>query len=69
MTEIPERVCVGCRDTEEQTRLEVCGVCRRNFCADCAHRAFGRRFCSHECSRAYYFAGESDDDEDDSHDE
>lgn len=60
-----ERVCVGCGDTEEQARLEPCTICRRFFCSDCAHRAgFGRKFCSPECSRAYYFSGETDDDED-----
>jgi hypothetical protein len=61
-----ERVCVGCGDTEEEARLEPCAICRRFFCTDCAHRAgFGRKFCSAECSRAYYFSGDSDDDEDD----
>jgi hypothetical protein len=46
-------------------RLEPCGICRRFFCADCAHRAgHGRRFCSPECARAYYFSGDNDDDED-----
>lgn len=64
MTETPERVCKTCGDTEEMARLETCGICRASFCPDCAHRAFGRRFCSYECSRAYYFAGEGDDDED-----
>lgn len=65
MMDMPERVCVGCGDTEDAARLDVCGICRRFFCADCAHRAaFGRRFCSVDCARAYYFAGEPDDDED-----
>jgi hypothetical protein len=65
-----ERVCVGCGDTEDQARLETCTICHRFFCADCAVRAgYGRKFCSPECTRAYYFAGESDDDEDDESDE
>ncbi|HEX2059521.1 MAG TPA: hypothetical protein VHK90_02165 [Thermoanaerobaculia bacterium] len=64
MTDIHERICVGCGDTEEMARLENCSICRRWYCPDCAHRAgFGRKFCSVECSRAYYFAGELDDDE------
>lgn len=62
MTEIPERVCVGCGDTEEMARLDACTICRKPFCPDCAVRAFGRRFCSTECSHAYY-AGESEDDD------
>jgi hypothetical protein len=65
MTESAERVCVGCGDTEEAARLELCSICSRHFCSDCAHRAgHGRRFCSPECARAYYFTGEPDDDED-----
>jgi hypothetical protein len=65
MTETQQRVCVGCGDTEEVVRLEPCSICRRFFCADCAHRAgHGRRFCSPECARAYYFSGDNDDDED-----
>lgn len=63
MTGIPDRVCVGCGDTEEMARLEICGICRSTFCPDCTHRAFGRRFCSQQCARAYYFAGDTDDDE------
>ena len=60
-----DRVCVTCGDTEEMARLERCGICVRYFCPDHAHRAFGgRRFCSPECARGYYFQGEPDDDED-----
>jgi hypothetical protein len=65
MTQTAERACVGCGDTEEKVRLEPCQICTRWFCSDCAHRAgFGRKFCSAECARAYYFTGEPDDDED-----
>ena len=60
----PERACVGCGESEENLRLEMCSICRRPFCAECAHRAgHGRRFCSPECGRAYYFTGELDDDD------
>jgi len=66
MSEAYEKACVGCGQSEEQARLEPCSGCGRWFCNDCAHRAgFGRKFCSAECSRAYYFSGEGDDDEDD----
>lgn len=65
MAEAQERVCVGCGHTEELAHLEQCNICNRFFCPDCAHRAgFGRRFCSPECSRTYYFTGDTDDDED-----
>jgi hypothetical protein len=57
MTDIQDRVCKGCGITEEKMRLEAC--------SDCAQRAgFGRKYCSTECTRAYYFAGEPEDDED-----
>lgn len=62
--ETPERICIGCGTGEETVHLEMCGVCRRFFCADCVHRAaFGRKFCSADCARAYYFSGEPDDDD------
>ena len=63
MAESSERVCVGCGDTEDQAHLEHCPICMRWYCADCAHRAGqGRRFCSADCARTYYF-GDADDDE------
>jgi hypothetical protein len=65
MTSMPYQVCVGCGDTDEQARLENCPICRKPFCGDCAVRAVGRRFCSNECARNYYFLGDPDDDEDD----
>ena len=62
--ETTDRACVSCGKTEAEARLETCGIDRRPFCPDCAHRAgFGRKFCSPECARAYYFTGEPDDDE------
>jgi hypothetical protein len=65
MAEGQERICVSCGATDETARLESCHICTRYFCPDCAHRAgFGRRFCSSECGRAYYFTGDPDDDED-----
>jgi hypothetical protein len=68
MSDMYARVCIGCQATEETAALEPCAMCRRFFCADCAHRAgFGRKYCSAECTRAYYFAGEPEDDDD--HDE
>ena len=65
MSTTQERVCVGCGGNEETKHLEVCPICNRYFCADCANRALGRRFCSNDCSRSYYYHGESDDDDED----
>ena len=71
MADAYERVCVRCGSTGETVRLEQCTICKRFYCPDCAHRAgFGRRFCSPECARAYYFTGEeTDDDQDTEHDD
>lgn len=57
-----ERVCIGCGVGEELAILERCTICHRAFCPDCAYRSAGRRFCSVECARGYFY-GESDDDE------
>ena len=57
--------CKKCGVTAADARLDKCGVCSKYFCPDCAHRAYGgRRFCSPECARSYYFHGEMDDDDD-----
>ncbi len=58
-----ERICVGCQAIEEDARLDRCGICSRWFCSDCAFRSTGRRFCSSECARAYFW-GDEDDHED-----
>ena len=61
-----DRICVTCQANEDTARLDKCGICARFFCPDCAHRAYGgRKFCSPECARGYYFHAEMDDDEDD----
>jgi hypothetical protein len=64
MSDVGERRCIRCSDPEESTRLERCAVCGKFYCADCAYRATGRRFCSAECARAFFY-GEGDDDESD----
>ena len=70
MADIQDRVCKGCGVTEEKIRLESCAMCHSLFCADCAQRAgFGRRYCSTECTRAYYFAGEVEDDDENDYDD
>ena len=59
-----ERVCKICGTSESETQLEKCGVCGKYFCAACAQRAYGgRKFCSPECARGYYFHGEPDDED------
>jgi hypothetical protein len=61
----PDRVCRTCGEGEDVLRLEKCGICAKFFCPPHAHRAFGgRKFCSVECARGYYFHGEMEDDDD-----
>ncbi len=61
-----ERVCKGCGVAESTMRLEACAMCRSFFCPDCAQRAgFGRKYGSTEGTRAYYFAGEPEDEDND----
>jgi len=59
-----ERRCIHCGETEETVRLDRCVVCGRDFCPDCGYRATGRRFCTAECARAFFY-GDEDDDEND----
>ena len=59
------RICVGCQDPEENARLERCVMCARDFCPDCAHRAYARKFCSPNCARAFFFEGADDADAED----
>ncbi len=60
-----EQACVTCSVTRDDAQLEKCGICSRFFCSDHAFRAYGgRRFCSTECARGYYFHGEMDEDDD-----
>lgn len=66
MSSASERACKTCGENAENKNLERCSVCVSWFCADCAHRAYGgRKFCSADCARTYYFHGEDDDDDKD----
>ena len=67
MSSTYERCCVGCGTNEDVARLERCPICSKTFCADCAYRASGRRFCSDACARTYNYGDPEDDDEDHDH--
>jgi hypothetical protein len=64
MSYVEGRHCVRCGNPEEDVLLDRCVACGKYFCADCAYRATGRRFCSAECARAFFY-GEGDDYESD----
>ena len=69
MSSIYERVCTGCGDSEENTRLERCPICSKLFCSDCAYKAAGRRFCSDACARTYNYGDPEDDEQDPDYDD
>jgi len=64
MSDVEGRQCIRCGVAEGAALLDRCVACGKYFCADCAYRATGRRFCSHECARAFFY-GDGDDDESD----
>jgi hypothetical protein len=64
MSDVEGRQCIRCGVAEGAALLERCVACGKYFCADCTYRATGRRFCSAECARAFFY-GDSDDDESD----
>jgi hypothetical protein len=64
MSYVEGRHCVRCGEPEESALLERCVACGKEFCVECAYRATGRRFCSGECARAFFY-GDQDDDEND----
>lgn len=61
--ELLDRECGGCKATMAQAQLEPCRLCNRYFCPDCAFRAYGRRFCSDDCSKTFFYGDEDDQDE------
>jgi hypothetical protein len=64
MDYVEGRRCIRCGDLEGDVLLERCVGCGKDFCADCAYRATGRRFCSDQCARTFFY-GDTDDDESD----
>ncbi|HEV2721012.1 MAG TPA: hypothetical protein VG323_13400 [Thermoanaerobaculia bacterium] len=60
-----EQHCITCGVGEESARFERCVACGRIFCPDCAYRAAGRRYCSAQCARNFFYGEDPDDDEND----
>jgi hypothetical protein len=63
MSSTGEQVCIACGVSEQLARLEHCSMCLKWFCPDCVYKATGRRFCSPECAKAFFY-GDVDDLED-----
>ncbi len=58
--EFPERKCMVCSLTITSVQLEICRVCFREYCGDCAFRGPWGRFCSPACNEDFFYG---DDDE------
>jgi hypothetical protein len=52
--------CVICQKDEQESTLQKCPICFKLACDDCAHRAYGRAFCTKRCADQFFFG---DDDE------
>jgi hypothetical protein len=63
--DIPERECYKCGEPFAGTQLDICRICLREFCGECAYRGPWGRFCSENCNESYFYGeGEGDDDDD-----
>ena len=58
--EFPERNCMVCSLTTVSVQLEICRVCFREFCGDCAFRGPWGRFCSAACNEDFYYGDEDE---------
>jgi hypothetical protein len=57
----PRRMdCSSCQISDLDIRLHKCPICFKWVCDECAHKSFGRMFCSKKCSEQFFFG---DDDE------
>ena len=52
--------CYECKRKDEEVRLSKCPICFKGACDNCAHRAFGRIFCTKRCADQFFF-GDDDD--------
>ncbi len=60
-----ERSCVTCGATDGVAHLEICRMCRRIFCLDCAWKMRGVAFCSEGCGSMFFQGDEEEDSGDD----
>ncbi len=60
--EFPERACYLCGDDVENVQLEICRICLKEFCADCAYKGPWGRFCSEGCNESFMYGAEDDED-------
>ena len=60
--DFPERACFSCGDDIENVQLEICRICFREFCADCAFKGPWGRFCSDGCNESFMYGADDEQD-------
>jgi hypothetical protein len=53
--------CDRCGRLCEPLEVDVCPICKKNFCIYCVYRVGSRNYCSRSCGDAFFFG--TDDDE------
>jgi hypothetical protein len=53
--------CVACQLSDLDRRLNKCPICFTWVCDECAHKSFGRLFCSKKCSDQFFFGDDEDE--------
>ncbi len=53
-------LCDRCGRYCEPLEIEVCPICKKNFCMYCVYRVGSRNYCSRPCGDSYFFGGDDD---------
>lgn len=53
--------CDRCGRLCEPLEVDICPICKKNFCIYCVYRVGSRNYCSRACGDAFFFG--TDDDE------
>lgn len=59
--EFPDRMCAICQLTTEGVQLDICRMCFKEICGDCAFKGSGGRFCSRNCHEAFLYGADEED--------
>ena len=57
-SEVP--YCEPCGCYCEPLEIEVCPICKKNFCMYCVYRVGSRNYCSRPCGDSYFLGGDDD---------
>jgi len=59
--EFPDRVCTVCKETSTGVHLDICRMCFRDVCTDCAYKGPWGRFCSRVCNESFLYGSDEED--------